>query len=318
MKKIIGLILIGLIGLLFHYSSTYTSGRKIGIIVPIEHQAMKEITDGFIKEIRKKYDQEVVVDIQNAQGDRHIQKAIIENFKRKNYELIVPIGTDVTLMTQNIIKEQSILALDVTTLITQEQSNVTGIRESPINPSYAFIKQLIPHLKKITMVYSGSDKNYEMMKSFKELASLDEVIVQPIMIQSLADLYVLGQIIDRDSNAIFIAKDHLVANGAPTLVQAASRLKIPLITSDNGSVIAGGTIAMGNKEFDIGSAGGLIAIQLLEGKKTNEIPILPLSTYTVFVNAEAINNISLDIEEIQKIAHSFNYPIEFVQENSKS
>lgn len=312
MKRLIYLIftILVMIGVILQYTAVEKSGKKIGIIVPIEHQAMKDMTDGFLETIRQKYGQEVVVDIQNAQGDGNIQRAIIENFKRKQYDVIVSIGTDVTLMTQNVIREQPVLGLDVTKMVTQEQQNVTGVREGPIEPSYIFIKQLIPQLKKITMVYSTSDKNYEMVQVLKEAAATDGVVVQPIMIQSLADLYVLAQTVDSDSDAIFIAKDHLVASGAPSLAQVASKLKIPLITSDNGSVMAGAAVAMGNKEIDIGRKGGEIAIQLLDGVKPNEIPILPLSTYTVFVNAEGIHKQGLSMEQIQTAVQNLGYPVE--------
>ena len=317
MNKLItlGVILVGFIGLISQYPLIQSTGKKIGIVVPIEHQAMKDMTDGFVEKIHQRYGSEITVDIQNAQGDRNIQKAIIENFKRKGYDLIVPIGTDVTLMTQNIVREQPILGLDVTSMVTQEQSNVTGVRESPIEPSYTFIKELIPQLKKITMVYSASDKNYGMVQIFKDAAAVDGVVVQPIMIQSLADLYVLAHTVDRNTNAIFIAKDHLVASGASSLAQSAIQLSIPLITSDEGSVIAGGAVAMGNKELDIGRTGGEIAIQLLEGAHPNEIPIRPLNRYTVFVNANVIEKQGLTMDDIQRVSHTLGYPVEIVQED---
>ncbi len=316
MKKIIilGVILAGLIAVISQYPQTQNAGKRIGIVVPIEHQAMKDMTDGFVERIQQQYGSEITIDIQNSQGDGNIQKAIIENFKRKGYDLIVPIGTDVTLMTQNIVREQPILALDVTNMVTQKQLNVTGVRESPIEPSYKFIKELIPQLKKIIMVYSASDKNYEMVQIFKDAAAVDGVVLQPIMIQSLADLYILAHTVDRDANAIFIAKDHLVASGATSLAQVASKLTIPLITSDEGSVIAGGAVAMGNKEVDIGRAGGEIAIQLLEGTQANEIPILPLSTYTVFVNADVIEKQGLIMDDIHGVSRTLGYPVEIVQE----
>jgi putative ABC transport system substrate-binding protein len=216
-------------------------------------------------------------------------------------------------MTQNVIREQPIIGLDVTKMVTQEQSNVTGVREGSIEPSFAFIRELIPHLKKVTMVYSASDKNYEMVQAFQKVAAFDDVVIQPIMIQSLADLYVLAQTVDQDTDAIFIAKDHLVASGAPTLAQAAIKFQIPLITSDNGSVIAGAAVAIGNKESDIGRRGAEIAIQLLEGANPKDIPMQPLSSYTVFVNGHAIHKQDLTLEKIQIAARILGYPLEMVQ-----
>ena len=96
---------------------------------------MTAMTEGFIEKIRETYGAEVLVDVQNGQGDGTLQRAILENFKRKQYDLIVPIGTDVTLMAQNMVKRQPILGLDVTGMVTQKESNVTGVRESPIEPS---------------------------------------------------------------------------------------------------------------------------------------------------------------------------------------
>lgn len=318
-RAILTLVIAGFFGLSFLYSqSNHSTSKRIGVVVPIEHQAMKDMTDGFVEVVKQRYGSDIEIDIQNAQGDGTLQKAIIENFKRKNYDLIVPIGTDVTLMTQFIVKKKPVLGLDVTHRVNQEQPNVTGVRESPIEPSYAFIKQLIPHLKKVTMVYSASDKNYSMVQLFKQAANTDGVALQPVMIQSLADLYVLSQTIDRDSNAIFIAKDHLVASGASSLAQNAAKLGIPLITSDEGSIIAGGAVALGNKELDIGRAGGEIAIQLFEGVSPKEIPIKPISTYTVFVNKEAAKKQGLTQKAIQDAAKSLGYPVEVVGEEKRS
>lgn len=167
------------------------------------------------------------------------------------------------------------------------------------------------------MVYSASDKNYEMVKIFTEAAAKDGVAVQPIMIQSLADLYVLANTVDRDTDAIFIAKDHMVASGATSLAQSAMRLSIPLITSDEGSVIAGAVVAMGNKELDIGRFGGEIAVQLLEGTQPNDIPIRPLDTFTVFVNASTISKQGLSMDDIQRASRSLGYSVEIVQEVSE-
>jgi putative ABC transport system substrate-binding protein len=110
-----------------------------------------------------------------------------------------------------------------------------------------------------------------------------------------------------------IAKDHLIASGATTLAQAASRLHIPFVASDDGSVASGAAVAMGNKEVDIGRKGGEIAIQLLEGAKPSEIPISSFNAYTVFVNPTALDTQGLSIKQIQEAAQRLGYPVEAVQ-----
>lgn len=310
MKKIAIMALLAAAGLFLAQKliTTNDATRAIGIVVPVEHQAMDEMTRGFREVVEAKYGDTVRIDIVNAQGDPNIQKSILELFKQQNYAVVAVIGTDASLMAMNTIKTLPVIAMDVTDQVQQTQDNVTGVRESAITPSLAFLKAFKPNLKKLTMVYSASDKNTNMVKELTQVANSEGVTVQPLMIQSLPDLYILNRAIDADSELIFIAKDHLVASGAPSLAKIAQEQNIPFITSDEGSVIAGATAAMGNKEVDIGRRSGEIAIAILEGKPARDIPIGPLETFSVFINKEH----QAENPAIEKAAQALGYPLEEV------
>ena len=168
------------------------------------------------------------------------------------------------------------------------------------------------------MVYSASDKNYEVVRLFKELAEADHIALQPLLIHSLADLYSLAHAVHPETEALFIAKDHLVASGASSLAQAAERLKIPLITSDEGSVLAGGAAAIGNRELDLGRRGGELAIRLLEGSKRKDIPLEPLELYTIFANREVLEKQGLSLEQIQQAADRLECRFELLEAGGSS
>ena len=189
---------------------------RIGVVVPVEHRAMDDMLQGFTERIEEESDVRVLIEVQNAQGDLNIQKAMIDKFVRQDMSLIATIGTDVSLMAINRAQGHVILGMDITGRVHQGLSPyITGVKESSIESSYFFMRELLPSLSKVAMVYSASDKNYQMLQEFSRLAEIDDIEVQGIMIQSLADLYVLAKSIDSDVDAIFIAKDHLVASGAP-------------------------------------------------------------------------------------------------------
>ncbi len=289
MKRI---VLIGIVLTIAFLSMRQSKKKTIGLLVPIEHRAMEEMVRGF-----KEGACGIEVDVQNGQGDLTIQRAIIESLSR--HEVIAAMGTDASLLSLKRVGR--VVAIDVTDQVKHTE-NSTGVRESSIEPSYRFIRELLPDFKKVAMVYSCSDKNYQMVERFSSFAKDDGIVVQPIMVQSLADLYLLAGSIEEDVDAIFIAKDHLVASGAPILAKVAENLRIPLISSDEGTVHAGSSVAVGNREFDIGKRGGEIAAKILQGVSAKEIPMEPISKITLFFNEEACHKQGLTLEDVQRVA----------------
>lgn len=320
MKKLLILaccLAIGALAISLEKTQTATSGKHIGIVVPVEHQAMEDMVAGFKAQLQSSQESPVYIEVLNAQGDLGIQRAMIEKLARQHIDVIATIGTDVSLMAINQVKDTPILGMDVTSQVHQGLAkNVTGVKESAIDPSYTFIRQAFPKAKKIAMVYSASDKNYQMVKAFSQLAAKDKVQVQEVMIQSMAEMYVLAKTIESDVDAIFIAKDHQVASGAPILAQVAEELKIPFISSDEGSVIAGATLALGNKETDIGKRAGRVAERLLKGENPAEIAIEPVPEMTIFINAERFEKLPIDRARLEALSKDLSYPIEFLKEQA--
>lgn len=104
MKKIAIMALLAAAGLFLAQQliTTNDATRSIGIVVPVEHQAMDEMTRGFREVVSAKYGDTVRIDILNAQGDPNIQKSILELFKQHNYAVVAVIGKEVATLTQNL------------------------------------------------------------------------------------------------------------------------------------------------------------------------------------------------------------------------
>ena len=121
--------------------------------------------------------------------------------------------------------------------------------------SIAFIHKIYPHLKSITLVHSASNKIFSEVKQVENASIQHHITVHRLMIQNLADLYSTSLAIPSDTQAIFILKDSPIASGIETLVRVAKERKIPLITSDEGTVKKGAGFAIGVHEKDIGIEG---------------------------------------------------------------
>ncbi len=82
-------------------------------------------------------------------------------------------------------------------------------------------------------------------------------------------------------------KDHLIVSGINILKQEAFKRRIPIIASDEGSVISGATIAVGVQEKQIGVEAGLMAKKILQGIEPKDIPFGDMKDLTLFINLKS-------------------------------
>lgn len=290
---------------------------KIALILPVEHQALTEMMEGFTEEL-KSLEQDLEVIVQNAQGDPNLMKAMMNQAQRQSYKIIVTVGSEATLMAQNTIKDIPLIGLDVTAAVQQNQDNLTGTRESSVEESFNILKLIKPTLKKVTVIHSASEKAVQQMKTLQDYAHQQGITVQLLMVQTMPELYTMRKQIAPDSEVLFIVKDHLVVSAVPTLLESAEELKIPLISCDEGSVKKGVALAFGVSESDIGRKGAQLAQKILkEGVSPKTLEMIPMPAQTVFVNRSSAQNQGLSVETLQKDLQARGMRVIFVEEKHR-
>lgn len=296
-------------------SASSAPEKTIGIVLPMEHVALRAIVDGFEESVTKNYPGKVRFEVGNAEHDLNIQRSIIQKFINQKVDLIVPVATGTTQMTMSMVKNQPILGLAAMVPDSAREKNglanrYTGVRdEIDSAKQVAFIHAILPHIKKFTLIYSADDKVIPEAKITIAVAKQNGITVQPLMIQTLSDLYAASQRIDKDSQAIFILKDNLVASGVNTLVHNANKRHLPLITSDEGTVASGAGAALGVEEKQIGREGGELAAKILKGQPISQLPIQAMRELLIFVNTQAASAQGLDLAAIQRYAQQQNYSV---------
>jgi putative ABC transport system substrate-binding protein len=291
-----------------------TTSKKIGIIVPIEHQAMNDIVSGF-KEALHKSHPNIFFKVANAQGDINLKRAIIQQMKNEHYDVIVPIGTDSSQMTLSMIHDQPIVSL-ASNITEDERSslkkcNVAVVHDEISAEQYIqFIHTVYPKIKKISLIHSPSEKIYPEVEKTINVAKKFDMHIVPMMAQTLNDLSIIAKNIPKDAEAIFILKDSVIVSGITTLQKTAEKRHIPLISSDQGSVQNGATVALGVHEREIGEQGGLLAAQILQNKSACQLPIINLTALTIFTNQNSLRLSGLSINPIKNAGLALNYQLE--------
>ena len=253
-------IALALCGITLVSCQANSNNKKIGIIVPIEHKAMNEITDGFEKTLAAQTKQQLTFKVANAQGDLNLERAIIQQMKNEGYDLIVPIGTDAGHMTAAAIQNQPILSL-ASSYSEQERTqrkpcNVAVLSDGmPIAKIVSFLHETYPNNKNIVLVYSASEKIYPDVQAAVAIGKRYGMHIKPMLASTLNDLYSVANAMPADTQGILVLKDSLIVSGISTLILQAEKRHIPLMTSDQGSVQDGAAFALGVHGRDIGVEG---------------------------------------------------------------
>lgn len=286
----------------------------VGILMPIALPAMTQIVDGFETTLSKESKVPVTYLVKNAQGDINIQRSILQEFNSSHVNLVAPIGTDATQMAIAIVRNKPIVGIAAKHLKEQAKKanneNVTGVLSevAPIDRMH-FIREAMPHLKKLTIVYSADDRIFSQVKQCEAAAKENHIQMQKLMVSQLSDLYTVSKNIEPNSQAIFILKDELIVSGLNTLLQQAYIKHIPIIASDDGSVSKGAAFALGVSEYQTGVDAAKVAVQILNGKKASSMPVHIMKNYFVFLNLTSAKTQGVNPMVVKIAAKKLGYTV---------
>jgi len=99
----------------------------------------------------------------------------------------------------------------------------------------------------------------------------------------------------------------MVVSGIQTLAQTAKKRQIPVVTSDEGSVIEGGAFALGVQEQDIGRGGAKMALSVLGGQLPSHMPIGVMEELSIFYNPKACRAQGVNVARLQVVAKELGY-----------
>ncbi len=295
-----------------HAASNHASKPiQIGIIIPIEHPAMDEITRGFEETLTADLKQPIEFQVMRAQGDVNLQRSMILQLQNKGLDLYAPLATQTTEMTAAMIHDRPIVGLAALLPDSSRAKSQLALVDDEITPTQIiqFIHAIYPAKTQLTLVYSNNDKMAPQVEEAVAAGKTLGIQVDKRMITALPDLYSIAQSLSPQTQGILVLKDVLVASGIATLSQTASQKHIPLISADDGSVQNGSGFALGVKEYQIGVEGAKVAEQVLQGTPAANIPQVKMTKLSVFINTPALNAQGQDLAAIKKEAAKDHYAI---------
>jgi len=291
----------------------------IGITQIVEHPALDAARDGFIAALEEagfKEGEDVVYDLQNAQGDFTNAISIAQKFKDDKVDLIVAIATPTAQAALQVNREIPIVINAVTDPVAaslaksweSSGNNLTGMSDAaPNKQQVELIPLFLPEAKNVGTIYNAGEANSVVQVDVtKEVCKELGLNLIEVTVSNSSEVLMAAQSLAGRVEAIYIVTDNTVVSALESVIKVCNQEKIALILADPSTVDKGALASYGIDYYSLGKKSGEIAIQILKGAKPSDIPIQTITDpkdLQFVVNLDTAKILGLSIsEEILKDA----------------
>ncbi|WP_108669915.1 ABC transporter substrate-binding protein [Peribacillus acanthi] len=299
-------------------SSNTSTGEKgdkmytIGVTQIVEHPSLDAAFEGFKKALAEngfKEGDNVKFDVQIAQGDPNNNATIASNFVSDGVDLIFANSTPSAQSALNATKDIPIVFTSVTDPVGAELVealdkpgvNIRGTTDShpeAISKTIDFMVNQVK-AKKIGVIFnSGEQNSVVQVDEVKKVAEAAGASVVEVSVSTSAEVkQATESLIDR-VDSIYVPTDNTVVSALESVIGVANDNKIPLFVGELDSMKKGAVAASGFSYMDLGYETGLMAVEILKGKKkASEIPVALPQSLKLMINKEAAETQGLKVED---------------------
>jgi len=281
---------------------------KVGISQFAPHPSLDAATEGFKKALKDK-GIKVTFDEQNAQADMNNTQTIANNFVGDKVDLIFANATPSATAALNATKEIPIIFTSVTDPVgaglveafDKPGKNITGTTDNHPDATKKTIDFITDEVKakKVGVIYnSGEQNSVVQVKEVKKLAEEKGAKLVEVSVSTTAEVKQAAESLVGRVDAIYIPTDNTVVTALDSVISVANSKKIPLFVGELDSMKKGAVAASGFSYYDLGYQSGLMAAEILSGKKkASEIPVELPKSLKLVINKSAAEAQGLKVNE---------------------
>ncbi|MGV8980147.1 ABC transporter substrate-binding protein [Clostridium sp.] len=229
------------------------------------------------------------------------------NFVSQKKDFIYAVATPSAQAAFNATKDIPILITGVTDPVNaglaksleNPGTNVTGTSDNvPIEKQFELLKKLIPNAKKIDILYNTSESNSEVqVNNAKKVAKNFGLEIVTAGLTNVNEVQQSLNSIIGKVDALYIPTDNVLASAMPVIANACFKKNLPIIGAEKAIVVQGALATIGIDYSKLGFQTGLMAADIIEGKKPSELPITMLSDMQLFINQDAGKKLNIKIPQ---------------------
>ena len=319
MKKLLLITLLSLLAVLSGCKKSNTSGDNntsgsnvpvIGIAKLLPHPALNAVEQGIQDEL-KEQNINVTYDLQNANAEVSFINSIATKFKTDNVDIAVGIGTPMALALYNTIQNRPIVFSAITDPVSAKLmpskdkggKNITGVSDAVnVEEQLNNFRKIVP-FKKLGLIYTNSEDNsIAMYNTTKEVCEKLGVELISQAITNISEIKQAAQSLVDRVDAFYVVTDNNVCSSLGALTDTAAAKNIPVFSSDPASSMQFGGVlyTVGADYYTVGRLTGKQIIEILNGKKTEDMPtryVQGIEETKVIIDANVVKALNVTIPQ---------------------
>ena len=288
-----------------------TDGKvyHIGVCQLVEHEALDAATQGFQDALKDKLgENNVVFDVQNAQGEETNCATICTGFVSDNVDLILANATASLQAASAATNSIPIVGTSITDYATAlnaddwngtSGTNITGTSDlAPLDQQESMIKELVPDVTQVGIVYCSAEANSVFQANqieaalekdgiaYKEYSAADSNEIQSVVTKAVSEC-----------DCLYVPTDNTMAANVDIIKNVTVPAGIPVIAGEEG-ICQGALATLSISYYDIGQAAGEMAYEILvNGKDPGTMEIEYASATTKEYNADVADALGITIPD---------------------
>ncbi|MBO2944210.1 ABC transporter substrate-binding protein [Paenibacillus sp. F411] len=289
---------------------------SIAISQYVEHPSLDATREGILAALKDNgitEDDNLKVDMNNAQADPTNNLSIGQKLKNTDADLVLAIATQSAIVVKENVTDKPVLFAAVTDPVDaklvsdlkQPGGNVSGASDT--NPEatkqlMTFIHDHFPEIKTVGLIINEGEANAVVMSKTAEeaLSELGMTLIKA-PVTNTSEVKQAAESLVGKADAFFITLDNNVVSGVDTIIQTAKENQIPFFSSDRDTVEKGAIATVGFKYFDHGYQVGLMAVEVLKnGKQPAEMEVTFPDKLDLILNVKAAADYGITISDDMK------------------
>jgi putative ABC transport system substrate-binding protein len=275
------------------------AAKKIGVLAFSEQPRYLEAIRGIMDKLKEAGLGEPQYEfvIENANANKAVAAELVKKIAAEKMNLIFTVGTHATLALMQEIKDVPIVFAQVYDPVEagiakdwqSSGNNTTGATTKiPMSKLIDSLKLFKP-VKSLAVLYTPGEKNSEaQLKDLQSLQANYEISVVPVPLNKPEEVQQLLPIVLRTTEALYITGSNLVDSQISTIVDMATKAKIPTISHLEDLIEKGVLLGVGPDSYQVGRLAGEKAIRVIQGEKPSAIPIETPGQIKVMINLKTV------------------------------
>ncbi len=308
MRKLLSLLCV--VCCLFLLASCGSNKTEIAIVQLGTHLSLDEINEAITKKLEEEgyAEGDYKITQYNANFSNDTASQIMQNIKNKA-DIVVAIATPIAQAAFNTLSSETPIVFaavsdpkeaNLITNILAPEANITGTSDAiQVDLIIDKAKEIDPDLKTLGFIYNPmEDNSVSNLNKIKEHCKTKDIDVKTATIQNAGEMSEVANALIKNVDAVFVTDDNTVASSMSVLSEICRTAKKPCYTGADSMVKDGGMLCVGINYTTLGEYTASMVIDILNGKKIEEIPVKVFDTdLKIYLNEDFISETNIVIPE---------------------